>query len=106
MNIKRCCNVRKKYSDDDVKRIVKEALREQQEDDQRIINEAKNDKEQKGDVEIPDYLRKTPPKESVPKHWKVKEKNISEMRTGCGIMLLAPILLVVLMILFLMGMAG
>ncbi|WP_026859530.1 hypothetical protein [Jeotgalicoccus psychrophilus] len=96
----------KKYSDDDVKRIVQEALRQQQEDDQRIINEAKNDKEQKDEVEIPDYLRKTPPKESVPKHWKVKEKNISEMRTGCGIMLLAPIIFVILIILLLMGGAG
>lgn len=100
----------KKYSDDDVKRIVQEALRQQQEDDQRIINEAKNVKEQKNvqtdEVEIPDYLRKTPPKESVPKYQKVKEKNISEMRTGCGIMILAPIIFVILIILLLMGGAG
>jgi|SRR5699024_9311270 len=119
----------KKYSEDDVKRIVSEALRQQREDDQRLIDEVRNNRGQdtvqeqtfENDVngtaevfrDLPDHLRKNKSEDNgLPSHWqtgntvKYKEQNLSEMRTGCGIILLSSIIGGVLLILLLLGMAG
>ena len=119
----------KKYSEDDVKRIVSEALRQQREDDQRLIDEVRNNRGQdtvqeqtfENDVngtaevfrDLPDHLRKNKSEDNgQSSHWqtgntvKYKEQNLSEMRTGCGIILLSSIIGGVLLILLLLGMAG
>lgn len=91
----------KKYSYEDVKRIVQEALKQAKEqENQRIIKEAMAQEQEETDQDNEDddwdvstHWKKSENKDFDPnKPIVVKDKTLSEIRTGCAVIVLASIL--------------